>query len=283
MIEDETTYEMFNPIIIDSISRADFYDLNVGDELHIDESYMGYDFPPQLKKSKLILKVLNREESESFISLKYYRKYKSWIDYEVNNQYIDTINLNYNKNPMYGMPPYRYEGSENDCELRNISITHDRLQVFKPMGVFMKHNETDWEFLHYDFGDTEYGITGLGDGYYAGGIFGDDYRKLVYYNVSGEEWGTPLNFTVGMNDIELESLKVYPNPVNDRLIINSSNLNSEADLMVFDMSCKTIINRKIQQWNSQIELNVSNLNAGVYTIQIVNGQQILTNKFIKLE
>ncbi|PLX19513.1 MAG: hypothetical protein C0599_10790, partial [Salinivirgaceae bacterium] len=101
--------------------------------------------------------------------------------------------------------------------------------------------------------------------------------------VSGEVWGTPLNFTVGMNDIEFESLKVYPNPVNDRLIINSSNLNSEADLMVFDMSGKTIMNRKIQQWDSQIELNVSNLNAGVYTIQIVNGQQILTNKFIKLE
>lgn len=282
--EDSAIIQMFDPKTIDSISEAKIYDLNVDDELHTKEEYLdGPEMEWELYTVFKTLKVLDRLENENSNTLLYERKYKKWKNSEVVAQYWDTINASYSKIPIEGIN--RYDGSGAGCMIYSLGMQYERIELIEPNAYYYKINDSTWEQNHGDKSPgTSYDIVGLGGGYYYGaGVFYNDFRELVYYNVSGEEWGTPLDFTVGVNDIELESFKVYPNPVKDRLIINSPYLNSEAYLMVFDMSGKVVINERLKQTGLQTEIDMSDLSSGIYTIQIVNGKNIQSNKFIKID
>jgi hypothetical protein len=277
--------DMFNPDFVDSISNADIFDLNVGDELHTnDHSWIG-NGPIYSLDSWDIKRVLNRIDSTHNITIQYYHKYKSKEGDSVINQGIDTIIETYTRNKLGVLPAYRYEGTDDIAIIGGLKIIKGRIAVINEF-IGLGKEEDQWTYLVYKSKGLypSHAICGLGSWYYdyTDGIF-DYYNKLVYYNVSGEEWGTPLTFTVGVNDIELESLKVYPNPVKDRLIINSSNLNSEGYLMIFDMSGKVVINERLKQTGLQTEIDVTDLSSGIYTIQIFNGNNIQSKKFIKID
>jgi hypothetical protein len=72
-------------------------------------------------------------------------------------------------------------------------------------------------------------------------------------------------------------LIIYPNPVNDVLIIK--NINEETKLSIYTISGQKMID--IILFSKEVEINVSNLRGGIYLIKMVNKYGTLNKKLIK--
>ena len=77
--------------------------------------------------------------------------------------------------------------------------------------------------------------------------------------------------------IQVGSLKVYPNPVNDMIFVTG--VNARSVINIRDFSGK-VINR-INGVNAMGGINVSNLKTGAYLIEMTNNKNVQTAKFIK--
>lgn len=66
-------------------------------------------------------------------------------------------------------------------------------------------------------------------------------KTIVYIKNGNQTWGTPLNLTVGLNELggSVNSLKVYPNPSTDLLTIKG--LKRTVGFKVFDLSGKLVL------------------------------------------
>ena len=94
-----------------------------------------------------------------------------------------------------------------------------------------------------------------------------------------------------MDEVEVEEtpseniskVKLYPNPAFDQVNLEIASLNEQATtFMVFDVN-----GQMVQQFTKQIEagtqtqvLSVDQLNAGVYYVNIIQGEQRIVKKFI---
>ena len=77
--------------------------------------------------------------------------------------------------------------------------------------------------------------------------------------------------------IQVGSLKVYPNPVNDMIFV--SGVNAKSVITIRDFSGKVI--NSINGVNAMGGVNVSNLKTGAYLIEMTNNNNVQTAKFIK--
>lgn len=82
--------------------------------------------------------------------------------------------------------------------------------------------------------------------------------------------------TIGVNDINVNSFSMYPNPANKILIIN--NLSKESQINIFDMTGRIIYAENIL--TSSTELNIENWKDGIYTVQIITEGKIANQKLI---
>jgi hypothetical protein len=73
------------------------------------------------------------------------------------------------------------------------------------------------------------------------------------------------------------SLALYPNPVNNELNINYQ-ISTGVQIYIYDMQGSLVLNKQL---DSQI-LDVNELNAGVYSIVLMDGNRVLKSRFIKL-
>ncbi|MFK7049531.1 MULTISPECIES: T9SS type A sorting domain-containing protein [Flavobacterium] len=74
----------------------------------------------------------------------------------------------------------------------------------------------------------------------------------------------------------LDNLTIYPNPSNTGRIYITSRSASSKEIEVYDVLGKLVLQTLL---NSK-ELNISNLNEGVYIIKIKEGDQRITRKLI---
>jgi hypothetical protein len=79
---------------------------------------------------------------------------------------------------------------------------------------------------------------------------------------------------VGLQENELNKISVYPNPTNGILFL--SNIPSGSDIVIYNILGDVVWSSKENQSSSQMDL--SNLNPGVYTLMIENDQQRITEK-----
>ena len=69
---------------------------------------------------------------------------------------------------------------------------------------------------------------------------------------------------------------MYPNPVSNGKVYISTKNDSEKEIIIFDLLGKKVL----QTLTSSRELNVSNLNSGVYIIKITEDNASATRKLI---
>ncbi|KPK81969.1 MAG: hypothetical protein AMS27_15015 [Bacteroides sp. SM23_62_1] len=77
---------------------------------------------------------------------------------------------------------------------------------------------------------------------------------------------------------------IYPNPANDRLFIESDNVESRSiRVFIYNNLGQMILNRKIENFSGQIreEIDINNLESGIYHMLIVTEKDIIKCKFIK--
>ena len=90
--------------------------------------------------------------------------------------------------------------------------------------------------------------------------------------------GASLNAEQGM-------LAVYPNPVNNKLFVNLSDLNinlqQRSEISVFNMNGQIVLHKEINTPEEVLEMDLSNLNTGFYFVRFTNGSEVRHAKVIK--
>lgn len=82
-------------------------------------------------------------------------------------------------------------------------------------------------------------------------------------------WEGPLAFStvlIGINDLSLEGITVYPNPVED--VLNITGQESKYELSIFNIVGQKVLTQTIQSDNASID--VSHLSADIYIVQLVS-------------
>lgn len=99
----------------------------------------------------------------------------------------------------------------------------------------------------------------------------------------------PYKYPVSVEETTVENnivanLKLYPNPATDKVIveIENGNLENEAVLTLIDLSGKVIFQERLYDGlvNRKHEVNVSTLSSGYYILNINDGNQLLSQKFM---
>ena len=81
-----------------------------------------------------------------------------------------------------------------------------------------------------------------------------------------------------------KSITIYPNPTNGKLKIETCNMGSEiCDIVIYDIlgAIQTIENRKSDIGKSDIEIDISHLQAGIYFLSVRYGNNFFVRKIVK--
>jgi uncharacterized repeat protein (TIGR01451 family) len=100
-----------------------------------------------------------------------------------------------------------------------------------------------------------------------------DFNPAIITNT----YTTTFVATLGTNTFENNQFIVYPNPTNDFVTIKSSNYNTIKSIIIYDMLGKVIISKDFNDSVIQT-INTSELNSGIYLIDIVNKDNARTTK-----
>jgi len=86
---------------------------------------------------------------------------------------------------------------------------------------------------------------------------------------------------VGVSDnvITPNKIRIYPNPVKDQLSIECSTISGQTNLSIYDIQGQEIIEMDIS--DRKIQIDLVNLNAGVYFVKVRNNSITETKKIIK--
>lgn len=87
--------------------------------------------------------------------------------------------------------------------------------------------------------------------------------------------------TVGIDTDELKGIRIYPNPATDQLFLSMPSEFKNYNLIITDLSGKVMINKEIVDGYEEQQLNISDLDAGMYVIVIETENDNLRSIFIK--
>ena len=127
--------------------------------------------------------------------------------------------------------------------------------------------------LFYTFSiDTRAGITK-----YCHSNFDSDCTTLIGSKINGNQIG---DITLSVNELylsKINTLQIYPNPVNDILIISNYQKNKKSDYQIYNNVGQLIKHESLQR----SEIAVYNLKSGIYFIRIKTENEIKWGKFVK--
>ena len=84
---------------------------------------------------------------------------------------------------------------------------------------------------------------------------------------------------VDSNKIESETI-IYPNPASDYLHILLPESFEYKDIKIYDLHGRVVINYSIANKEKNIQINISNLNSGIYVVQITTNKKNIVSKMI---
>jgi len=92
--------------------------------------------------------------------------------------------------------------------------------------------------------------------------------------------GTFVKAPVGIkNYIEINSsVNIYPNPATDNVTISFTAINEIADIKIYDITGKQLINKTVDANMGSYKMNLSELNRGIYFVQVAIGNTTTTKK-----
>ena len=120
----------------------------------------------------------------------------------------------------------------------------------------------------------------------------DEGKNEVFFNIN-----TSINATVAFNrfslmfenetlsteDLEKNTLQVYPNPVEDVLHIQLPYLSDNSvQVQLFDMLGKRVYNQKHEANNGSLQINQLDINQGAYILKVItNNSEVYSQKLLK--
>jgi hypothetical protein len=118
----------------------------------------------------------------------------------------------------------------------------------------------------------------------AGGLFISDQVSASSIALVGVSQSTPTNLLfgvelvalAGVNDNDMSSLSLYPNPATRGVVNIETATQGDKQVIVMDVLGKTVMNTTI----SGTELNIASLKSGVYMVQVIQNDATATRKLI---
>jgi hypothetical protein len=108
-----------------------------------------------------------------------------------------------------------------------------------------------------------------------------DYNAPIITNTTQNNFQTVVSTYNGNDDTN--QLKVFPNPANEVLNINLQNNNIE-NCIILNALGQTVYNSANEiNAHNKIQLNIANLNAGVYFVKVRASNGSYNAKFVKSE
>ncbi|MFV0598485.1 MAG: leucine-rich repeat domain-containing protein [Bacteroidales bacterium] len=109
-------------------------------------------------------------------------------------------------------------------------------------------------------------------------------NSLTIYQLA-EFWSDFVNYKCDPISLEDEikiniSTKIYPNPTYGNIKLEVEGLNSEADVLVYDMVGRVIQKHGLSKGNKELDIDLSGYAKGVYSIRIVNESINQTKKLV---
>lgn len=128
---------------------------------------------------------------------------------------------------------------------------------------------------------------GLGLMHYLDSTDENDYYKIdmVYFQKGINQWGTPFDFSdldVAIhNEDKIQDLTLFPNPTNNYLIIQNHLPEGDYRFCIYSIDGKflTSFTKSIAQ--NFIEIKTNDLAPGLYLLNMTNGINYFSGKFIK--
>jgi len=100
-----------------------------------------------------------------------------------------------------------------------------------------------------------------------------DYPLLADY-IFGSHYGDTWSFALANENFITDTIKVYPNPTTDYLII--SGLNGVSSVTIYSLTGQAVLE---QNFDSQVKLNL-NLAKGMYLVKVMNNGHEVTKKIV---
>ncbi len=115
-----------------------------------------------------------------------------------------------------------------------------------------------------------------------------DYYVTAIYN-AGESLpsnviSVEVDDNVSIPTEELREIKIYPNPVKEKLVLQLEKYtNEEVKLQIFDQNGKEVFVKELNPQSDRIEIGVSNFSDGAYSLLLWGKEEIYKGKFIVLK
>lgn len=156
---------------------------------------------------------------------------------------------------------------EGSMEATNETGSCDGTATANPYG-----GVSPYSYLWYDDGQTSKTATGLCPGVYTVEMT-DINGCLIIDSVE-------VSFVSAIPEVEDFDFSLFPNPVNDELLVQLDELNAtNVQLQIFNSVGQKVFVQEIQ--SAQTELNLSSLEKGIYFISIGNEKQQIIKRVIK--
>lgn len=102
-------------------------------------------------------------------------------------------------------------------------------------------------------------------------------RELVYYKSQDQEYGNPT-WPIGLEEVNLSSLQVFPNPTENQIAITSDKPLSKIEIF----NSHGVLIRSFPKPNStSAEIQLSGLPSGLYFLRIKTEKETVTKRIIK--
>ncbi len=186
-------------------------------------------------------------------------------------------------------------GNGNFSDLEDLLITNGLNLGGKAADIDLDGNV---DLIFEKFGNVHYSLNTqnqfidlipITDNFSSGSIIkmadldGDNLNDLIIskWNEGEIIWFKNANQPVFVNELSHSTLEIYPNPSKEKLNITIPSDLIDYTFSVYDSQGKFIHLESILISNSKLELNIDELNSGVYQILIESDQIIYKNSFIK--
>lgn len=88
---------------------------------------------------------------------------------------------------------------------------------------------------------------------------------------------------VGIPQVEIKTLSIYPNPVKEKLFIQLEEYADDLTVQIYDQMGKLVYNEEMTNSSDKIEIAVNHLADGAYTVVVYNTEKAFQGKFIVLK
>ena len=78
---------------------------------------------------------------------------------------------------------------------------------------------------------------------------------------------------------DVPDIKVYPNPANDKITIESTIINKDAMISIYNIQGQLLIQRPMLQ--TKINIDASGFTEGIYYVKVKTEKDVAVKKFVK--